>query len=129
MARPVRYAAKFRRAEFACHDGTAVPKSHDQLYLDLCRRILQPLRARFGVCQVLSGYRTVAWNAQVGGADRSAHIGPPLVEAVAADVRFARGRVADWAAAADELGAGGLGTYRGFIHVDNRAGPPARWSG
>lgn len=52
----------------------------------------------------------------------------PHVElgAVAADVSFKSGTPREWAAAADELQAGGVGLYRTHVHIDTRA-KRARW--
>lgn len=87
---------------------------------------LEPLRQRFGPVQVVSGYRTVAYNRRVGGAPNSFHIYRRAREGAAADVRCARGRPADWYAMLNRLGAPGLGRYVDHVHVDNRAGH-ARW--
>jgi uncharacterized protein YcbK (DUF882 family) len=107
-------------------------------YEQLCRRVLEPMRARFGVCSVVSGYRHPAYNARIGGATRSVHMGGRGngVHGVAADVRFPRGSVLDWGRYADELltrffpPGGGLGTYPvgGWVHVDTRV-YRARWHG
>jgi len=40
----------------------------------LCQHVLEPLRLRFGVLKVTSGYRCRALNAAVGGAANSQHI-------------------------------------------------------
>ena len=40
----------------------------------LCRQVLEPLRRRFGVIRVTSGYRCLALNRAVGGAARSQHM-------------------------------------------------------
>lgn len=102
-------------------------------------RVLEPMRERWGLCVVVSGFRTPAYNASVGGAALSAHQygeGRGL-DAVGADVRFARGTPASWAVHADQLlrrrypPGGGLGTYHGagaWVHVDTRS-YLARWSG
>jgi uncharacterized protein YcbK (DUF882 family) len=129
----------FQLSEFATHDGTEVPADLVEPYRLLCRRVLEPLRERFGVCTVVSGYRHPAYNAQIGGARRSVHMGGRGggIKGVAADVRFAHGTPRRWADAAEPLLAhayppgGGLGTYPGsggWIHVDTR-GYRARWTG
>lgn len=108
-------------------------------YEVLCRHVLEPLRARFGTCRVVSGYRDPGYNARIGGARQSAHMcgeGAGL-HAVAADVRFARGTPQQWADAAEVIirrafpPGGGLGVYPGpggWIHVDDRT-YRARWRG
>jgi hypothetical protein len=122
-------SAHFRLTEFACKDGTRVPKSAVPALTQLCEQVLEPLRERFGSCTVMSGYRHTAYNKRIGGAKFSQHIYDLHPGSVAADLTFARGRPSDWAEAADPLCAnGGLGRYSGFVHVDNRPGK-ARWSG
>lgn len=134
-----RLSPHFVIEEFDTHDGTHVPADVVERYARLCRLVLEPLRARYGVCTVVSGYRHPTYNRQVGGARKSAHMagrGEGL-QAVAADVRFARGRVADWGDTAHELlvrhypPGGGLGVYpvrNGWVHVDDRS-YRARWHG
>jgi hypothetical protein len=56
----------------------------------------------------------------------SFHLYRPGRQGVAADVRCARGRPADWYELLDELAAGGLSRYADHVHVDNRRGH-ARW--
>lgn len=123
-----RASEHFRISEFDCHDGTPVPTLAYQGLRDLCRDVLEPMRARFGECRVTSGYRHRAYNAGIGGAARSYHIYELRggLE-VAADVTFARGNPEQWAAYARALGKGGVGEYATFVHCDN--GPVRRWRG
>jgi uncharacterized protein YcbK (DUF882 family) len=119
----------FLVAEFRGRDGAPVPVVALGELQDLVAELLDPLRSRFGRTTVTSGYRSAEHNAAVGGAPRSFHryeLQPG--RGVAADVRCARGGPREWAAFLDSLGAGGLGTYRDFVHVDTRAAR-ARWSG
>lgn len=95
--------------EFQCHDGTDILKLHPALIYHLNK-----LRKHFGsACRVNSGFRTHAYNKQIGGADNSRHL-----YGMAADVDV-RGtspdEVADWA---EEYGFGGVGRYYRFTHVD-----------
>lgn len=135
----LRLTPHFTIQEFATHDGTPVPADRVDDYRRLCERLLEPLRVIYGPCTVVSGYRHPAYNRQIGGAKRSAHMGGRGggLNAVAADVRFARGDPRRWARSAEPLLArhfppgGGLGTYEGrggWIHVDNRS-YRARWTG
>lgn len=137
MAR--RLSPHFLLSEFATHDGTPVPEGRVDDYERLCRRVLEPLRERFGVCSVVSGFRHPAYNRRIGGAQRSVHMCGQGggISGVAADVRFARGDPRSWGRAAEELLAkqyppgGGLGVYPtpgGWIHVDTRS-YRARWTG
>jgi uncharacterized protein YcbK (DUF882 family) len=135
----LRLSAHFTIEEFDCHDGQKVPVRRHARYRRLCAAILEPMRARWGLATVVSGYRDPPYNARIGGATRSAHMcgdGGGLV-AVAADVRFERGSPQDWGAHADELlrerlpPGGGLGVYPGpggWVHVDDRS-YLARWTG
>lgn len=134
-----RLSPHFALSEFATHDGTQVPPDLVPEYARLCRNVLEPLRERFGVCRVVSGYRHPSYNRAIGGARRSVHMGGRGggIRGVAADVRFDKGSTVDWGRAAEPLLAkwyppgGGLGIYpgaRGWIHVDTR-GYRARWRG
>jgi len=55
----------------------------------LCRNILEPLRSRFGVIRVTSGYRSKALNEKVGGNPASQHL-----RGEAADIHVSSGEVA-----------------------------------
>jgi len=92
----------------------------------LCEDYLEPLRRRYGPVTIVSGYRTVSYNARVGGAPQSYHVYRASRQGVAADIYCANGRPADWYRALDARGAGGLGRYDGHVHVDNRP-YRARW--
>jgi uncharacterized protein YcbK (DUF882 family) len=119
----------FLVSEFDCRDGSKVPVAALGELEHLVAELLDPLRRRFGLTAVLSGYRTTQHNATVGGARSSWHLyrlAPG--RGVAADVRCARGTPRDWAAFLAARGAGGLGTYRDFVHVDTRR-DHARWRG
>ena len=126
----------FKASEFDCHDGSRCPISARPAMVNLCRVFLEPMRAKFGPCLVLSGYRHEIYNANIGGARHSQHIYEQSFESVAADLKFQRGSPAMWAAEAKRLrssrnnGKGGVGRYdrSGFVHVDNRT-YKADWSG
>ncbi len=132
----MRLTTNFRAYEFYCNDGSACPIVARPAMVKLCTVFLEPMRAKFGTCFVLSGYRHQLYNAAIGGALHSQHIYEQSYESVAADLRFARGTPAQWAAFARGLratannGHGGVGRYdiSGFVHVDNRL-YKADWSG
>lgn len=126
-----RLSPHFVIEEFDCRCGTKVPAAAIPALKELCRDMLEPLRAKYGACTVLSGFRTSAHNAAVGGAPRSQHKYHEHPASVAADVKFATGSVADWAKSArwrfdnkqcwTAKGRGGCGDYpaQGFVHVDS----------
>lgn len=124
-----RLSRHFVIEEFDCHDGTRV-KSREFAGLEyLCRQYLEPLRRQFGPCKVHSGYRTRAYNQQIGGAPNSFHIYPAHDgNDQAADVSFAQSNASQWHAAANAIrnqkrhGKGGLGLYiaSNFVHIDIR---------
>jgi len=119
----------FDTDEFRSRDGAPVPSTARRELAALCRDLLEPARRRFGRCTVHSGYRTAAHNRRVGGAPQSFHrydIGGRW--GVAADVTFATGTPAQWYEYFNARGAGGVGRYGTFVHVDNRR-DRSRWSG
>ncbi len=126
----------FKASEFYCHDGSAPPTKARPAMVALCQVWLEPMREKFGTAYVLSGYRHELYNQAIGGARFSQHIYEQSIEAVAADMRFATGTPAAWAAYAkairtsDAGGRGGVGRYdrSGFVHVDNRTWK-ADWTG
>lgn len=125
----MRLGRHFDSGEFNASDGTPFPATALPELERLVRDVLQPMRSRFGRCTVTSGYRTAALNRRAGGAARSFHrydLAPG--RGVAADVVFATGDPVAWSEMAMRLGAGGVGRYRSFVHVDTRRAP-ARWSG
>jgi uncharacterized protein YcbK (DUF882 family) len=116
----------FRTEEFDCHDGTPVPAYAYDALRHLCRGWLEPLRRAWGPVTIISGFRTPEHNRSVGGAPGSYHVYRATRAGVAADVRCARGRPADWKRTLERLEAHGLGIYSAHVHVDTRPGS-ARW--
>lgn len=119
----------FQLSEFACHSGEAVPGE----MLPTLQRLadaLQVIRDAIGApLTVVSGYRSAAWNAKVGGAGGSQHM-----RAAAADVACKTLTVAQLYSTILRLirsGAiedGGLGRYKSWVHYDVR-GSADRWVG
>lgn len=120
--RAYRLTVHFTLGEFV-RDQPNAP-SRDTMVM--CRRfallILEPLRRRYGACVVLSGHRSPARNAAVGGAPNSWHVWEAHPGEMGADVTFARGRPSQWGEAAADGPAGGIGLYRRHIHLDSRDG-------
>jgi uncharacterized protein YcbK (DUF882 family) len=131
--------AHFNLREFHCRDGTEVPESHEEALRHICEYILEPLRRKFGVCHVHSGFRTDSYNARVGGARSSYHrYHIHRAVEVAVDVSFATGSPAAWKREAVKLldsrygrTRGGVGYYPrgGFVHIDTRKAGRAYWDG
>lgn len=119
----------FRYSEFNCHQGDPVPEYMYPHLADLCDRVLEPLRAKFGPCHITSGHRWSWYNAAINGASASYHVYESRKAEPAADLIFAKGTPAEWAAAARALGVGGVGQYdrSGFVHTDT--GPRRDWWG
>ncbi len=126
----------FSVAEFACHDGQAYPPEWIAArLLPLCV-VLEVLRAAVGgrSVTILSGYRSPAHNAKVGGAFASQHMAGRAaditVEGVTpADVHRTLLHLFN----AGKIEIGGLGEYPGWVHVDVRERPAnghlAQWTG
>lgn len=131
----VRLSANFVLAEFHCCRGhcprASVPGNAVPALRRLVRDALQPMRNRFGRCEVNSGFRNKQHNKHVGGEDNSFHRYDVRPHAPAADVTFTRGSVNEWATEARRLlgNIGGIGRYpsQNFVHVD--LGPKRKWDG
>lgn len=118
----------FALSEFACHDGTEVPGRLVPNCKALAQR-LQIIRDHIGKpIKILSGYRTPAYNASVGGAEHSQHK-EAKAAGITVDGMTPRELHAEIEAliAAKRIPNGGLGLYKGFVHVDT--GNPRRWNG
>lgn len=139
MATRKRLSKNFTIEEFDCHDGTKVPDAAIPALKELCVHMLEPLRSKYGSCEVLSGYRPTPYNRSIGGAEFSQHIYDKTPRSVAVDVRFKKGSVRQWANSARwrfntksvwrKSRRGGSGRYlqAGFVHVDS--GPRRNWEG
>lgn len=132
-----RLTPNFHVAEFDCHDGTPVPAASVPALKAHCELYLEPLRKAFGAVHVNSGFRTLSYNAAIGGASMSIH------------VYNANWQHSPWAVAVDHTAAGaspsqvqawheshthpdGMGRYSSFTHVDNRnriGWADSRWIG
>lgn len=121
----------FDSKEFDCHDGAPYPtKWRDTRLAELCG-VLEVARAEAGAAiKILSGYRSPAHNAAIGGAKASQHM-----EGRAADVVIKGMDAAEVHAmflklhTEGKIRLGGLGRYPHFTHVDVRPGTLRRWSG
>jgi uncharacterized protein YcbK (DUF882 family) len=133
----VRLTKDFERCEFDCHDGALLPDDLLPNVHRLCMDVLQPIRDAWGhPLIVVSGWRTHAWNARVGGAAASKHL-----TAEAADIRPLSPRdvplvlalINDMRLAGTLPKLSGLGVYPRWIHVDvgrtTVAGKLRRWTG
>ena len=111
----------FKVREFACRDGS------DKILVDLrLVHILQQIRDHFGrPVTINSAYRTAAYNAKIGGAKASQHC-----LGTAADITVSGVSPSAVASYAETLlsGAGGIGRYANFTHIDVRE-RKARWTG
>lgn len=110
----------FTLSEMASKDGADVVLVHPCLIA-----LLEVIRARFDKPILInSGYRSPEHNKAIGGSSASRHM-----YGLAADIRLPGIDPAEVASFADnELGAGGVGIYSSFTHVDI-FGVDRRWSG
>jgi len=116
----------FKLSEFDCHDGTKVPTAYYGNVQQLMNN-LQVLRDYLGKpIYVNSGYRSPAWNKEVGGVGGSMHL-----RAMAADIRvpgYSPGQVKAailHLISAGSMQDGGIGLYPTFVHYD--VGSARRW--
>lgn len=91
---------------------------------------LQAVRDRLNTpLTINSAARCEAHNASIGGATRSEHISHLFDYSTAFDVKIPKGLTAsELAQAAVDSGFKGIGVYRTFVHMDDRA-KKARWNG
>lgn len=134
----MRVTPHFDSDEFDCHDGSDYPADRIDSHLrPLCEALevirdeLTAMRGRHVPLAIVSGWRSPAWNKRVRGAPKSRH-----VEGDAADVRPMGVSVAELHAVAlrlhraGKIRLGGLGLYRGWVHLDTRPGARlAQWTG
>lgn len=127
MATRHRLSPHFVVEEFDCHNGVKVQERDYNGLAYLCKQYLEPLRKKFGVVTVNSGFRTKTYNASIGGATHSFHVYTEHDgNDQAADVRCAQGDPTQWRnflagiRARKRSGKGGLGLYPAFVHVDIR---------
>ena len=120
-------SSHFSQSEFDSHDGVATPGSILGNIQNVMNQ-LEVLRTDVGVpINVVSGYRSPAQNAKVGGKGQSRHMCGQ-----AADIQVRDMTPADVHAtierliAAGQMQQGGLGLYNSFVHYDTR-GTKARW--
>jgi len=86
---------------------------------------LEKLRKKLGSpIRIMSGYRDPRYNRAVGGVKNSQHL-----LGRAADIVVKDQRIEIIARKAESVGFKGVGAYykQGFVHVDVRLGPTARW--
>ena len=116
----LKLSTNFKVKEFACQDGS------DPIFIDSeLVSVLQKIRNHFGkAVNITSAYRTPNHNKNVGGTTYSQHL-----YGKAADIKvkgIAPKEVAEYAETV--LGAGGIGIYNTFTHIDVRS-TKSRWQG
>lgn len=116
----------FTLGEFIRDQREAPAASEVKRIAHFAGTVLEPLRERYGRCLIVSGKRSPTRNREVGGAPRSWHVWEFHEGGLAVDVVFARATPPIWAEAASKGRAGGIGTYRAHLHLDN--GPRRYWS-
>lgn len=123
------FTKNFTLSEFACNDGTPVPKEYIPNAQELATN-LQVLRDHYNKPIVItSAYRHPEYNKSVGGKENSQHL-----FAKAADIRIEGVSPVDLAEqietfiAQGKMKQGGIGVYtsQNFVHYDIR-GTRARW--
>lgn len=120
-ARNVQLSPNFNEWEFRC--GLGQPCCGRVILHPVLVQRLQMLRDRLGrPITINSGYRCPAYNQRIGGAPQSLHM-----QGMAADIVVAGVPPVQVAAAAEQVGFGGIKAYTGmgFTHVD--IGPHRRW--
>lgn len=107
----------FRVREFRCKDGTDKILISEELV-----QLLQNIRSHFGKpVTINSAYRNETYNRKVGGVKYSQH-----VLGKAADIAVSGVSPYDVAKYAESIGAGGIGLYKNFTHIDSRV-KKSRW--
>ena len=109
---------------FRCHYTDEVHSIAPELYqlLDAVRRRLGAAERPF---QLISGYRSPAYNALLRRKSGNVAKHSYHLQGMAADVRLDGVAVADLRSAAREISTGGVGCYSAFVHLD--VGPRRSW--
>jgi hypothetical protein len=127
----------FSYREFFCRDGMPFPiraTNHLEWYV---KRVLEPMRFKFGVCFSTGPYRHYWYDIRIGGASDSRHDWDKHPDEIAVDMAFSGGNPVLWAEEAARLmhlakRGGGIGVYwqprAYFTHVDSRR-VRGRWFG
>lgn len=118
----------FSLAEFHCKDGTEVPEKFYPNVKEVARN-LQILRDEIGEPLFISGsgYRSPKHNKAVGGAPLSQHLTASAADISAKNLTPKQLKsVVERLIKEKKIWFGGVGLYRGFIHVDIRK-ERARW--
>lgn len=120
------YSPNFSRRELDCRCGCVTPQGIIHNLADLAEH-LEALRAILAApLTINSGYRCPEHNKRIDGAPMSQHC-----QGIAADVSSRQATPSQIKRAALKVPrfmAGGIGTYRNWIHVDIRS-QQARWDG
>lgn len=117
----------FSKSEFDCNDGSEMP---DDVFenVKLQAKNLQVIRDFANApIKINSAYRSVTYNAKIGGATKSQH---PLGNATDINISgYDPDETAEIIEGLIRIGAieqGGIGIYGNFVHYDRR-GSKARW--
>jgi uncharacterized protein YcbK (DUF882 family) len=117
----MKLSAHFSSEEFACHDGTPVPKELLPNAEFLCQAVLEVIRETIGrPVAVISGYRTKKHNDAVGGAARSSHLTAEGADIRAGDVDTLWRTILRLHEDGHLPGLGGVGRYDNWVHVDSK---------
>ena len=112
----------FKYSEFHCKDGTVYPYNWvDDRLLELCEQ-LEIIR-EFADAPIIinSGYRTYAYNKEVGGVDTSMHLLGKAVDIRAVGVPISSlYKKIYYLRKQGRIKKGGIGFYSTFIHYDTR---------
>jgi len=124
----------FKWSELSCKgcDGSCAFSQNNQPIANVADAALDKLQNLRLVLDapltILSAARCPVHNARVGGVVNSEHRCTEHRKSTAFDVKSSRVSLDAIAKAAEVVGFGGIGTYKSFIHVDDR-GRRARWGG
>ncbi|GIJ95163.1 hypothetical protein CAPN002_23810 [Capnocytophaga stomatis] len=117
----------FKKQEFECRDGSAMP-SEVLENVKLLAQELQVLRDFLGKNIVInSGYRSLNYNKRVGGAPKSQHLLGKAADITIAGLSPKKvAETIEKLIAQGKMKQGGIGIYKTFTHYDIR-GVKARW--
>lgn len=125
----------FDSAEFICHDGTDVPVELEPNLRRLVATADVIRRSADVPISVISGYRTPAYNARIGGAHDSTHMTAEALDGrpgLGLTILGLHAMILTLHRRGQLPGLGGLGLYPGWVHIDVRKpadGHLRRWSG